>query len=123
MRDFLVHKAKKLIGPSELVCVFDSVSCDCERTFRFVHVNEDVLMPLIKDIHTKFLKTLLLAGIAFYHSRLTEKEKKVIKMLFDAGAIQVRLGVHMQLVLPVSSTFISVPSIASGKVAASCLFN
>lgn len=56
---------------------------------RFLHVEANQLQPYLKHIHEEALAEALSHGIGYYHEALTTNERRIVKYLFDNGAIQV----------------------------------
>lgn len=59
------------------------------NSFRFIHIKESDLLPRLRNINNDLLKKTLKHGIAFYHKRMTMREKMSIESLFKANAIQI----------------------------------
>ncbi|KAM3453768.1 hypothetical protein NHJ6243_009061 [Beauveria neobassiana] len=56
---------------------------------RFLHVDADQMKPLLDRIHEEALAEALSHGIGYYHEALSQSDKRIVKHLFDNGAIQV----------------------------------
>lgn len=56
---------------------------------RFLHVDAEQMKPLLDRIHEEALAEALSHGIGYYHEALSQSDKRIVKHLFDNGAIQV----------------------------------
>ncbi|OBT71654.1 hypothetical protein VF21_10590 [Pseudogymnoascus sp. 05NY08] len=56
---------------------------------RFLHANSEQLKPLLERIHEEALAEALSHGIGYYHEALSTSDKRIVKHLYDNGAIQV----------------------------------
>jgi pre-mRNA-splicing helicase BRR2 len=64
--------------------------CVAEGTSsRFLHCAAEDLDQFLEHVEDKTLVSTLKSGIAFYHEGLSKNDKKVVRTLFDKGAIQV----------------------------------
>jgi pre-mRNA-splicing helicase BRR2 len=64
--------------------------CVAEGTpTRFLHCSMEDLDKFLEHIEDSALVTTLKSGIAFYHEGLSKNDKKMVRTLFDKGAIQV----------------------------------
>ncbi|OAA64846.1 pre-mRNA splicing helicase [Cordyceps fumosorosea ARSEF 2679] len=64
-------------------CVID------EDEDRFLHVDAEQMKPLLDRVHEEALAEALSHGIGYYHEALSQSDKRIVKHLFDNGAIQV----------------------------------
>ncbi|EAL72371.1 DEAD/DEAH box helicase [Dictyostelium discoideum AX4] len=55
---------------------------------------EHVLTPYLEDVDSFALKQSLQMGVAFYHDGLTERERRVVEILFRSGSIRVLIATH-----------------------------
>lgn len=56
---------------------------------RFLHTDPEQLQPLLERIHEEALAESLSHGIGYYHEALSTNDKRIVKHLFNNGAIQV----------------------------------
>lgn len=56
---------------------------------RFLHTDSGQLKPLLERIHEEALAESLSHGIGYYHEALSTSDKRIVKHLYDNGAIQV----------------------------------
>lgn len=56
---------------------------------RFLHTDSEQLKPLLERIHEEALAESLSHGIGYYHEALSTSDKRIVKHLYDNGAIQV----------------------------------
>ncbi|KAI0125930.1 Sec63 Brl domain-containing protein [Xylariales sp. AK1849] len=56
---------------------------------RFLHVDPEQLRPLLERIHEEALAEALSHGVGYYHEALSQSDKRVVKHLYNQGAIQV----------------------------------
>ncbi len=56
---------------------------------RFLHVDSEQMKPLLDRVHEEALAEALSHGIGYYHEALSQNDKRIVKHLFDNGAIQV----------------------------------
>jgi pre-mRNA-splicing helicase BRR2 len=56
---------------------------------RFLHVDVAQMKPLLERIHEEALAEALSHGIGYYHEALSQSDKRIVKHLYDNGAIQV----------------------------------
>jgi pre-mRNA-splicing helicase BRR2 len=56
---------------------------------RFLHVEVEQLRPLLEKIHEEALAESLSHGIGYYHEALSTSDKRIVKHLYNNGAIQV----------------------------------
>jgi len=56
---------------------------------RFLHTDPEQLQPLLERIHEEALAESLSHGIGYYHEALSTSDKRIVKHLFNNGAIQV----------------------------------
>lgn len=56
---------------------------------RFLHVDVEQMKPLLDRIHEEALAEALSHGIGYYHEALSQSDKRIVKHLYDNGAIQV----------------------------------
>ncbi|KAG9238534.1 Sec63 Brl domain-containing protein [Amylocarpus encephaloides] len=59
---------------------------------RFLHADIEQMQPLLKRIHEPDLREAISHGIGYYHEALTVGEKRIVKYLYDNGAIQVMIA-------------------------------
>lgn len=56
---------------------------------RFLHVDIEQMRPLLERIHEEALAEALSYGVGYYHEALSTSDKRIVKHLYDNGAIQV----------------------------------
>ncbi|KAH7326555.1 putative ATP dependent RNA helicase [Stachybotrys elegans] len=56
---------------------------------RFLHTDVEQMRPLLERIHEEALAEALSHGIGYYHEALSLSDKRIVKHLYDNGAIQV----------------------------------
>ncbi|XP_044714925.1 sec63 brl domain-containing protein [Hirsutella rhossiliensis] len=56
---------------------------------RFLHAEVEQMRPLLDRIHEEALAEALSHGIGYYHEALSQSDKRIVKHLYDNGAIQV----------------------------------
>ncbi|KAJ2981693.1 hypothetical protein NQ176_g1869 [Zarea fungicola] len=56
---------------------------------RFLHVDVEQMKPLLDRIHEEALAEALSHGIGYYHEALSQNDKRIVKHLFDNGALQI----------------------------------
>ncbi|KAK5987308.1 Activating signal cointegrator 1 complex subunit 3-like 1 [Cladobotryum mycophilum] len=56
---------------------------------RFLHAEVEQMKPLLDRIHEEALAEALSHGIGYYHEALSQNDKRIVKHLYDNGAIQV----------------------------------
>lgn len=56
---------------------------------RFLHVEVEQIQKLLERVQEEALAEALSHGIGYYHEALTQSDKRIVKHLFDQGAIQV----------------------------------
>ncbi|RFU32041.1 hypothetical protein B7463_g4318, partial [Scytalidium lignicola] len=56
---------------------------------RFLHVDVDQIKPLLERINEEALAEAISHGIGYYHEALSNSDKRIVKHLYDNGAIQV----------------------------------
>ncbi|KJZ76611.1 hypothetical protein HIM_03947 [Hirsutella minnesotensis 3608] len=56
---------------------------------RFLHAEVEQMKPLLDRIHEEALAEALSHGIGYYHEALSQSDKRIVKHLYDNGAIQV----------------------------------
>ncbi|KAJ9142130.1 Pre-mRNA-splicing factor brr2 [Pleurostoma richardsiae] len=56
---------------------------------RFLHVDVEQLRPLLERIHEEALAEAVSHGVGYYHEALSQSDKRIVKHLYDNGAIQV----------------------------------
>ncbi|CEJ81732.1 Putative RNA-dependent ATPase RNA helicase [[Torrubiella] hemipterigena] len=56
---------------------------------RFLHAEVEQMRPLLDRIHEEALTEALSHGIGYYHEALSQSDKRIVKHLYDNGAIQV----------------------------------
>lgn len=59
---------------------------------RFLHADVEEMRPLLERIHEEALAEALSRGIGYYHEALSTSDKRIVKHLFDKGAIQVMVA-------------------------------
>ena len=59
---------------------------------RFLHVDVEELKPLLERIREEALAEAISHGIGYYHEALSTGDKRIVKHLFDNGAIQVMVA-------------------------------
>lgn len=56
---------------------------------RFLHVDVQQIRPLLDRVHEEALAEALSHGVGYYHEALSTDDKRIVKYLYDNGAIQV----------------------------------
>ncbi|KAI6249552.1 Pre-mRNA-splicing factor brr2 [Erysiphe necator] len=56
---------------------------------RFLHAEVEQLKPLLERVQEGALATAISHGIGYYHEALSKNDKRIVKHLYDNGAIQV----------------------------------
>lgn len=56
---------------------------------RFLHVDPEQLQPLLERIHEEALAESLSHGVGYFHEALSQSDKRIVKHLYNQGAIQV----------------------------------
>lgn len=56
---------------------------------RFLHVDVKQIQPLLDRVHEEALAEALSHGVGYYHEALSKDDKRIVKYLYDNGAIQV----------------------------------
>lgn len=56
---------------------------------RFLHVDVKQIQPLLARVHEEALAEALSHGVGYYHEALSKDDKRIVKYLYDNGAIQV----------------------------------
>ncbi|KHN94498.1 Sec63 domain protein [Metarhizium album ARSEF 1941] len=56
---------------------------------RFLHAEVEQMRPLLDRVHEEALAEALSHGIGYYHEALSQNDKRIVKHLYDNGAIQV----------------------------------
>ncbi|KAI9034250.1 Sec63 Brl domain-containing protein [Hyaloraphidium curvatum] len=56
---------------------------------KFLHAAEDEIAPFLSRVQDKALAESLRAGVAYYHEALSKSDRRIVKQLFDSGAVQV----------------------------------
>jgi pre-mRNA-splicing helicase BRR2 len=59
---------------------------------RFLHVDVDQIKPLLERIREDALAEAISHGIGYYHEALSSDDKRIVKHLYDNGAIQVLIA-------------------------------
>lgn len=59
---------------------------------RFLHADVEQLKPLLERIHEEALAEALSHGIGYYHEALSTSDKRIVKHLYNNGAIQVMVA-------------------------------
>lgn len=59
---------------------------------RFLHADVEQLKPLLERIHEEALAEALSHGIGYYHEALSSSDKRIVKHLYNNGAIQVMVA-------------------------------
>ncbi|TGO91674.1 hypothetical protein BPOR_0021g00190 [Botrytis porri] len=59
---------------------------------RFLHANVDEMKPLLERIQEEALAESISHGIGYYHEALSTSDKRIVKHLYDNGAIQVMVA-------------------------------
>ncbi|KAI1872568.1 hypothetical protein JX265_005448 [Neoarthrinium moseri] len=59
---------------------------------RFLHVDADQLRPLLERVHEEALAEALSHGVGYYHEALSQSDKRIVKHLYNQGAIQVLIA-------------------------------
>ncbi|KAI5466670.1 pre-mRNA splicing helicase [Mariannaea sp. PMI_226] len=56
---------------------------------RFLHADVEQMKPLLDRVHEEALAEALSHGVGYYHEALSQSDKRIVKHLYDNGAIQV----------------------------------
>ena len=56
---------------------------------RFLHVEVEQMRPLLDRVHEEALAEALSHGVGYYHEALSQSDKRIVRHLYDNGAIQV----------------------------------
>ncbi|RFU79696.1 hypothetical protein TARUN_2522 [Trichoderma arundinaceum] len=56
---------------------------------RFLHADVEQMRPLLDRVHEEALAEALSHGVGYYHEALSQSDKRIVKHLYDNGAIQV----------------------------------
>ncbi|PFH60505.1 hypothetical protein XA68_10854 [Ophiocordyceps unilateralis] len=56
---------------------------------RFLHAEVEQMRPLLDRVHEEALAEALSHGIGYYHEALSQSDRRIVKHLYDNGAIQV----------------------------------
>ncbi|TWU78025.1 DEIH-box ATPase [Metarhizium rileyi] len=56
---------------------------------RFLHAEVEQMRPLLDRVHEAALAEALSHGVGYYHEALSQSDKRIVKHLYDNGAIQV----------------------------------
>lgn len=56
---------------------------------RFLHADVEQMQPLLDRVHEEALAEALSHGVGYYHEALSQSDKRIVKHLYDNGAIQV----------------------------------
>lgn len=56
---------------------------------RFLHVDVKQIQPFLDRVHEEALAEALSHGVGYYHEALSTSDKRIVKYLYDNGAIQV----------------------------------
>lgn len=59
---------------------------------RFLHVDVKQIQPLLDRVHEEALAEALSHGVGYYHEALSKDDKRIVKYLYDNGAIQVLIA-------------------------------
>lgn len=59
---------------------------------RFLHADVEQMQPLLERIHEEALAEALSHGIGYYHEALSQSDRRIVKHLYDNGAIQVLIA-------------------------------
>ncbi|KZF25929.1 Sec63-domain-containing protein [Xylona heveae TC161] len=59
---------------------------------RFLHASIEEIAPLLNRVNEKALAESISHGIGYFHEALSSSDKRIVKHLFDVGAIQVMLA-------------------------------
>ena len=59
---------------------------------RFLHADVKQIQPLLERISEEALAEALSHGIGYYHEALTQSDRRIVKYLYDQGAIQVLIA-------------------------------
>lgn len=60
-----------------------------ENEDRFLRVGLDQLRPILERVHEEALAEALSHGVGYYHEALSQSDKRIVKHLYNQGAIQV----------------------------------
>ncbi|KFA74848.1 hypothetical protein S40288_03505 [Stachybotrys chartarum IBT 40288] len=56
---------------------------------RFLHAEVEQMRPLLDRVHEEALAEALSHGVGYYHEALSQNDRRIVKHLYDNGAIQV----------------------------------
>jgi pre-mRNA-splicing helicase BRR2 len=70
-------------------CHVDGDGSDGGDDDRFLHAPREQLEPLLARVHEAALAEAIRHGVGYYHEALSQGDKKIVKYLFDKGAVQV----------------------------------
>lgn len=56
---------------------------------RFLHADVEQMRPLLDRVHEEALAEALSHGVGYYHEALSQSDRRIVKHLYDNGAIQV----------------------------------
>lgn len=59
---------------------------------RFLHVDPEQLHPILKRVHEEALAEALSHGVGYFHEALSQSDKRIVKHLYNQGAIQVLIA-------------------------------
>ncbi|KZZ89423.1 Sec63 domain protein [Moelleriella libera RCEF 2490] len=59
---------------------------------RFLHAEIEQMRPLLERVHEEALAEALSHGVGYYHEALSLNDRRIVKHLYDEGAIQVLVG-------------------------------
>jgi pre-mRNA-splicing helicase BRR2 len=59
---------------------------------RFLHADVQQMKPLLDRIHEEALAEALSHGVGYYHEALSQSDKRIVRHLYDNGAIQVLIA-------------------------------
>ena len=59
---------------------------------RFLHVDVDQIRKLLERVHEEALAEALSHGVGYYHEALSQSDKRIVKHLYNNGAIQVLIA-------------------------------
>lgn len=59
---------------------------------RFLHLDAEQMKPFLSRVHEEALAESLSHGVGYYHEALSQSDRRIVKYLYDQGAIQVLIA-------------------------------
>lgn len=87
---FVPNRKQARLTAKDLINFYDSD----DPAKRFLKCKEEDIAPHLEQIGNKPLREALSFGVGFYHEALSEKEKRIVEHLYNAGAIQIVIATH-----------------------------